>query len=79
MIFCLRSDFAAAGVALSCWIGAAVLWNSLQGMPFPDLGAPMTANHPEIEQARELIGLLIVGFWSAFVLWRVRRSAELGG
>ncbi len=64
----------AALLTLVCLTWAAVLAGSLQGMAFPDLTAPMTPGHPEVEWAREGLGLLIVAGWSAGVAWRMRGS-----
>lgn len=57
------------GVCLG-WAG--LLATFLQGVAFPDLGASMTPEHPEVEWTRELLGLLIVALWSAGIAWRMR-------
>jgi hypothetical protein len=58
-------------VMVVCLTWAAALAASLLGAEFPDLGAPMTPDHPEVEWAREMLGLLIVAFWTAGVAWRL--------
>lgn len=61
-------------VALVCLAWAGVLWTALSGVDFPDWTASMTSDHPEVEWARELLGLLIVAAWSAGIVWRQVRA-----
>jgi hypothetical protein len=66
-------------VAGVCLVWAGALATALLRVDLPELGdlaAPMTPDRPEVEWARELLGLLIVATWMASVAWRARRLRD---
>ena len=79
--WCRALALLAAALTLVCLVWGSVIsisllgtgWTPLAGLG--DLGGRMTPDRPEVEWARESLGLLIVGVWSGGIAWRMHRVA----
>ncbi|HLV01825.1 MAG TPA: transmembrane 220 family protein [Acidobacteriota bacterium] len=58
--------------------GLLLLPNVLERPPSMRIFESMDPDFPEIEEAREFIGLLMVGVWMGVLSWRSRKSSPAG-
>lgn len=67
-------------VGLAALIWALFLVPEVLGqVAFQDLFQSMDPNHPEIEEGRELGGLLIIALWMGVLVFRSRKGRPEGG
>ena len=66
------------GIVALAW-AALLLPNVLERPPSMRIFEGMDPDFPEIEEAREFIGLLMVGVWMGVLAWRSYRSQPIAG